>query len=57
MPGNEMGPSGTGLEVVVLITGTAVAVLYAWWMSNRETRRFRRLVEWLRQHHDARCGA
>ncbi len=49
-----MDPSGTSPEVVVLITGAAVAMLYAWWMSNRENRRFRRLVEWLREHHAER---
>ncbi len=54
MPVHEIDPSATSPEVVVLTIGAAVAVLYAWWKSNLENRRFRRLVTWLREHYAER---
>jgi len=54
MPVHEIDPSATSPEVVVLIIGAAVAVLYAWWKSNLENRRFRHLVTWLREHYAER---
>ena len=34
--------------------GALVAMLYAWWLSSLKTRRFRRLVAWLREHYAER---
>ena len=51
---DEIDPSATSPEVIVLTIGAAVAVLYAWWKSKRENRRFRRLVTWLREHYAER---
>ena len=31
--------------------------LYAFWLSSRQQRRFRRLVEWIEAHHGARWRA
>ncbi len=56
MPVNEIDPSTTSPEVVALVIGAGVAVLYAWWKSNLENRRFRRLVTWLRERY-AECWA
>ncbi len=54
MPVQEIDTSATSPEVIVLTIGAAVAVLYAWWKSILESRRFRRLVTWLREHYAER---
>ena len=54
MPVHEIDTSATSPEVVVLTKGAAVAVPYAWWKSNLESRRLRRLVTWLRDHYAER---
>ena len=54
MPVHEIDPSATSPEVVVLTIGAAVAVLYACWKSNPESRRLRRLVTWLREYYAER---
>jgi hypothetical protein len=47
-------PSSTSPEIIVLILAAAASALYAWWRWDRENRRFRLLVEWLREHHRQR---
>ncbi len=47
----------TSPAVIVLTLAAAAAVLGAWWLSIREGRRFRRLVEWIEAHHGARWRA
>ena len=44
----------TSPAVIVLTLAPGAAVLGAWWLSIREGRRFRRLVEWIEAHHGAR---
>ena len=47
----------TSPAVIVLALAAAAAVLGAWWLSIRESRRFRRLVAWVEAHHGARWAA
>jgi hypothetical protein len=42
---------------IVLVLAAAAAVLGAWWLSIRESRRFRGLVRWIEAHHGARWEA
>ena len=43
--------------MIVLTLATAAFSLYAWWLSIQETKRLRRLVQWLEHHHGARWRA
>jgi hypothetical protein len=43
--------------VIVLVLAAVAAGLYAFWLSIRQQRRFRRLVVWIKAHHGERWRA
>ena len=49
--------SATSPAVIVLLLAAAGAVLGAWWLSIRASRRFRDLVHWVESQHHAQWEA
>lgn len=52
-----MGDGQTSPELIALTLLAAALVLYAWWLSERQARRFRDFVAWIEAHHGARWQA
>ncbi len=46
MPDTQTSP-----EIIALILLAAALTLYAWWLSDRQVRRFRDLVSWIEDHY------
>jgi len=44
----------TSPEIIILVVLAAALTLFAWWLSNRQMRRFRDFVSWIEEHHGAR---
>jgi len=49
--------SATSPMVIVLVLGATAAVLGAWWLSIRESRRFQDMVRWIEARHHAHWAA
>lgn len=52
-----MPDTQTSAEIIALIVLIAALTLYAWWLSDRQARRFRDFVSWIEDHHNARWQA
>jgi hypothetical protein len=49
MPETQTSPA-----IIALVVVTAALVLYAWWLSIRQERRFRNFVSWIEDSHRER---
>jgi len=45
--------SETSPEIIALLLLAAAFALYAWWLSDRQSRRFRDFVSWIEANHGA----
>ena len=52
-----MPETQTRPEIIALILLAAALALYGWWLSDRQVRRFRDFVSWIKDHHGARWQA
>jgi len=52
MPETETSP-----EIIALLLLAAALVLYAWWLSDRQARRFRDIASWVEDHYPERWQA
>mgnify|MGYP006919389288 CR=1 FL=1 len=52
-----MPETQTSPEIIVLVLLTLALTLFAWWLSERQSRRFRKFVAWVEVHYSAQWQA
>ena len=52
-----MRDTQTSPEIIALLLLAAAFTLAAWWLSDRQSRRFRGLIDWIKEQHPERWQA